>query len=126
MTERAPRWIRIQEDIDLLDPWTLLPPLQDDGARLMAWSAPHKKTSFVAVGSVLEFRPTGSQRFDDARTWWQPIADQMETRSVEGLRIDSHTPACVAGFAFRTDNNRSDEWAAWGDGALCVPEIMIC
>jgi isochorismate synthase len=125
MTERTPRWIRIQETIDLLDPWTLLPPLQDDGARLMAWSAPSKETSFVAVGAVLEFRPTGAHRFDDARSWWQPIADEMQTRTVQGKQIESQTPACVAGFAFRNDNNRSDEWAAWGDGALCVPEILI-
>jgi len=91
----------------------------------MAWSAPSKGVNFVAVGAVIEFRPQGSARFDEARTWWKPIAEQLDTRNDGGQSIDSQTPACVAGFAFRSDEQRSSEWMAWGDGALCVPEILI-
>ena len=108
-----------------IDPWTLLPALQADGARLMAWSSPQKHTSFVAVGAVTEHRPEGTDRFNQASLWWQPIAASLETRDLADRKITSEVPACLAGFAFRDDSDRSDEWAAWGDGALCVPEILV-
>ena len=125
MTEAQPRWVRFEITIEPVDPWTLLPPLQEDGSRLMAWSAPSKKTTFVAVGSLMEFRPSGASRFDEARAWWEPISKQMISRDGSGQVCQSNTPACVAGFAFRSDRDRSEEWAAWGDGVLCVPEILI-
>ena len=77
MTEAQPRWVRFEIAIEPVDPWTLLPPLQEDGSRLMAWSAPSKEITFVAVGSLMEFRPSGSSRFDEARAWWEPISKQM-------------------------------------------------
>jgi isochorismate synthase len=125
MTERTPRWIRIQVSLGDIDPWTLLPALQADGARLMAWSSPQQHTSFVAVGAVTEHRPEGTDRFNQASAWWQPISASLETRDLAGRAIASAAPACLAAFAFRDDPDRSDEWAAWGDGALCVPEILI-
>ncbi len=125
MTESTPRWVRVEVPIDPVDPWTLLPPLQEDGTRLMAWSAPSKQIAFVAVGSLVEFRPAGTSRFDEARTWWEPIAKQMVSQDANGNPREGHTPACVAGFAFRSDDNRSEEWSAWGDGVLCVPELLI-
>ena len=108
MTEATKRWVRFEIEIELQDPWTLMPPLQEDGARLMAWSAPSRQTAFVAIGSMTEFRPTGTTRFDEARSWWEPIAKQMDTQNEDGLRFKSRTPACVAGFAFRSDANRSE------------------
>ena len=125
MTSGTHRWIRVEVPIETLDPWTLLPPLQQDGARLMAWSAPSKNVTFVAVGDLIECRPTGVSRFDEARTWWEPIANDMITVDETGTPVENQTPACVAGFAFQNDRNRSKEWVAWGDGALCVPETMV-
>lgn len=125
MAERTPRWVRVQVSLGDIDPWTLLPALQADGARLMAWSSPQQHTSFVAVGAVTEHRPEGTERFTQASAWWQPISASLETRDLAGREIVSAAPACLAAFAFRDDPDRSDEWAAWGDGALCVPEILI-
>ena len=125
MNSPSERWIRIEVPIQALDPWTLLPPLQEDGVRLMAWSAPSKNVTFVAVGAVSECRPKGPTRFDEARSWWESIAGEMTTVDENGTLTPHQTPACVAGFAFRNDHQRSDEWMAWGDGALCVPETMV-
>ena len=108
-----------------MDPWMLLPALQADGVRLMAWSSPQQHTSFVAVGAVTEHRPEGMDRFTQASDWWSPISTSLETRDLAGQTISNSVPACLAGFAFRDDPERSDEWAAWGDGALCVPEILV-
>jgi salicylate biosynthesis isochorismate synthase len=125
MAENTPRWVRVQVSLADIDPWTLLPALQADGARLMAWSSPQQHTSFVAVGAVTEHRPEGTERFNQASCWWEPIMASLETQDLAGQTIASSVPACLAGFAFRDDPNRSDEWAAWGDGALCVPEILV-
>ena len=120
-----PRWLRIQRQLDDIDPWTLLLPLQDDGTRLMAWSAPKNRESFVAIGSVIEYRPSGEGRFEAAQHWWAPIAAELHTSDDDGAAVSCSAPACLAGFAFRSDTNRTEAWDAWGDGALCVPEIVI-
>lgn len=108
------------------DPWTLLAPLQSDGARLMAWSAPEGTQRFVAVGALAESRPAGPNRFVDARTWWRQFeGSNTQTTNMSGLPAESRAPLCLAGFAFRVDAARSRAWEAWGDGALCVPEIVV-
>ena len=66
MTESSPRWIRVARTIDFIDPWTLLAPLRDDGARLMAWASPQQDVSFVAIGALMEHRPSGANRFQQA------------------------------------------------------------
>ena len=126
MAEPHPfRWLRVQVSLPNIDPWTLLTPLQDDGTRLMAWSSPEGTQRFVAVGAVVEFRPCGEGRFETARDWWRPIADGMETRDGQGAPTDCSAPACLAGFAFRSEPQRTEAWNAWGDGALCVPETVV-
>ena len=108
------------------DPWTLLAPLQADGARLMAWSAPEGVQRFVAVGALAEARPAGSSRFDDASEWWRSFEGaHTETTDLNGSAVESRAPLCLAGFAFRVDEERTHAWEAWGDGALCIPEIVI-
>jgi len=108
-----------------MDPWDLLEPLQADGVRLMAWSSPDGSQSFVAIGEVSEFRPQGHDRFEESKSWWKPIVATIETTDPSGRTVKSDAPICLAGFAFRADSNRSDAWSAWGDGALCVPEIVV-
>lgn len=123
MTESSPRWIRVARTIDFIDPWTLLAPLRDDGARLMAWASPQQDVSFVAIGALMEHRPSGANRFQQAAEWWAPIAERMASHSdPSDLRS---TPACLAGFAFRDSPNRSADWEPWGDAALCVPEVLV-
>ena len=119
------RWLRIQVSMDVLDPWTILLPLQDDGTRLMAWSSPEGNDRFVAAGAVAEFRPAGEDRFKAARDWWGPIASQMVSQDAHGNPLANTAPACLAGFAFRSNPHRSSDWNVWGDGALCVPETVV-
>ena len=124
--EASPRWRRIRVALPDTDPWKLLAPLQADGARLMAWSAPGGDQRFVAVGALAESRPTGPCRFEEASAWWQRFqGTNTLTTDWDGRPVASRAPLCLAGFAFRSDAARSREWAAWGDGALCVPEIVI-
>ena len=125
-TETRARLVRVRLPLADTDPWTLLPPLQSDGARLMAWSSPDGVERFVAVGACAEFRPTGPNRFDEARRWWQRFAgDQTRTTNRDGSPAQSSAPVCLAGFAFQTDHARSDAWGAWGDGALCIPDLVL-
>lgn len=125
MAKQTPRWIRVVVPIDRIDPWSLLVPLRDDGARLMAWAAPHQTESFVAIGALIEHRPEGRARFADAAAWWAPISKSMQSQTVDGKATHAPTPACLAGFAFRPNADRSDAWEAWGDAALCVPEMLV-
>ncbi len=125
MAETEPRWIRVSMPMEGLDPWALLAPLRDDGARLMAWASPQQDISFVAIGALLEHRPSGSDRFSEAGSWWKPIAQQMSSQYIDGGAAAQHTPACLAGFAFQSRTDRSDDWEPWGDAALCVPEVLI-
>ena len=119
--EASPRWRRIRVALPDTDPWKLLAPLQADGARLMAWSSPGGDQRFVAVGALAESRPTGPHRFDEASAWWQRFqGTNTLTMDWDGQPVVSRAPVCLAGFAFRSDAARSHEWAAWGDGALCV------
>ena len=108
-----------------MDPWDLLDPLQADGSRLMAWASPDGSQSFVAIGEVSEFRPTGPERFEASKKWWIPLLNTIETTDALGRPAQSNAPLCLAGFAFRADPNRSDAWSAWGDGALCIPQILV-
>ena len=108
------------------DPWTLLAPLQADGARLMAWSSPEGVQRFVAVGALAEVRPSGPNRFNDAREWWRSFeGTRTKTTDLRGSVVDSRAPLCLAGFAFRVDEERTHAWEAWGDAALCIPEMVI-
>jgi isochorismate synthase len=108
-----------------MDPWAVLHPLQEDGIRLMAWSSPQQETCFVAAGVIQEYRPTGAGRFGEARDWWKPIAASMQTIDGDGETVTPKAPGCLAGFAFSSREQRSDHWKAWGDGALCLPEVLI-
>ena len=108
------------------DPWTLLAPLQADGVRLMAWSSPSGAQRFVAVGAVAESRPEGPERFDEAREWWRGFeGPNTLTTDLNGSPDESNAPLCLAGFAFREDEARTRAWEAWGDGALCIPEMVV-
>jgi salicylate biosynthesis isochorismate synthase len=125
MAEHTHRWMRVQEAMTDMDPWTVLHPLQEDGVRLMAWSSPQQETCFVAAGVIQEYRPMGDARFAQARDWWKPIAASMLTIDGDGHPVDPKAPGCLAGFAFSSREQRSDHWKAWGDGALCLPEVLI-
>lgn len=125
MSESAPRWIRVVCSVGPLDPWSLLIPLRDDGERLMAWASPQQAVSFVAVGAVLEHRPSGEERFAESAAWWGPIARSMASQTPDGTCVHNPAPACLAGFAFQADRMRSDDWQPWGDAALCVPEVLV-
>ena len=124
--EAIPRWRRVRVALSDTDPWTLLAPLQADGARLMAWSAPGGRPRFVAIGALAETRPSGARRFEDAREWWRAFEGKnTQTTDLRGTPIKSRAPLCLAGFAFQADAARTHAWEAWGDGALCIPEIVI-
>ena len=82
-----------------MDPWDLLEPLQADGVRLMAWSSPDCSQSFVAIGEVSEFRPQGSERFEEAKRWWKPLFTNIQTIDQAGAPAKSDAPLCLAGFA---------------------------
>ena len=125
MSEPAPRWVRVVSSVDLPDPWSLLTPLRDDGERLMAWASPHQAVSFVAVGAVLEHRPSGADRFAESARWWGPIARSMVSQDADGRPVSNDAPACLAGFALQPSPLRSDSWQPWGDAALCVPEVLL-
>ncbi len=125
MTDDGLRWVRVVEALDAVDPWSLLSPLQDDGARLMAWASPQQDISFVAIGALLEHRPVGPNRFAESTEWWGPIARAMRSQNLAGDAVTNSTPACLAGFAFQADTDRSDDWEPWGDAALCVPEVLV-
>ncbi|MAY81696.1 MAG: hypothetical protein CL930_13065 [Deltaproteobacteria bacterium] len=125
MADQTHRWIQVQEPIKDMDPWAILHPLQVDGVRLMAWSAPHQKNCFVAAGVIREYRPTGDARFYQARDWWNEIASNMLTIDVDGNPVVPKAPGCLAGFAFSSRENRTEHWQAWGDGALCLPEVLV-
>lgn len=125
MTDKGLRWVRVVETLDAVDPWALLAPLQDDGARLMAWASPRQDISFVAIGALLEHRPVGPNRFAESTEWWGPIARAMKSQNLDGDAIADPTPACLAGFAFQADADRSGDWEPWGDAALCVPEVLV-
>ena len=91
----------------------------------MAWASPHQAVSFVAVGALLEHRPTGEERFAESANWWGPIAQSMASQRPDGTPVRNPVPACLAGFAFQANQRRSDDWESWGDAALCVPEVLI-
>jgi len=104
----TPRWRRVRVPLPDTDPWTLLAPLQADGARLMAWSSPSGAQRFVAVGAVAESRPEGPTRFDEAREWWRGFeGPNTLTTDLHGSRDESNAPLCLAGFAFRVDAERT-------------------
>lgn len=123
------RLARIVYPIDLTDPWSLLSKLCVPSHRVMAWSAPKSRDGapvFVAVGAAIELRPQGQERFQASKDWWSDLRStmkQFDGLTGEAIAIDA--PACLAGFAFSHSEHRSDKWAPWGDGALCVPEILI-
>jgi isochorismate synthase EntC len=124
--DASPRWRRVRVGLPDTDPWTLLAPLQADGARLMAWSSPDGVQRFVAVGALAESRPSGPRRFEHARKWWTTFeGENTLTTDLNGAPAESAAPVCLAGFAFRVDDARTHAWQAWGDGALCVPEVVI-
>ncbi len=122
-------WVRVAYSIACRDPWDLVHVLSAQRTRVMAWSAPGStpsQSAFIAVGATIELRPAGTERFNEAGVWWSEMGSQItDLDGQTGELIDIQAPACLAGFAFAHSPSRSLQWEQWGDGALCVPEILI-
>ena len=80
------------------------------------WEQAARDTAMIGAGAAWSLRASGPDRFGDAARAWKSIAARA-IGDVDDL-------ICFGGFAFDGARARDEQWRAFGDGELAVPEFL--
>lgn len=81
------------------------------------WEQPSRDSVMVTAGALSVLTLRGEGRFVDAANAWRALSDGAVTNRKRDL-------VALVGFAFAADAERARHWAAFGDGALVIPELV--
>lgn len=87
------------------------------------WVDKQRTFALAGIGSAQRQVFDGWTRFADSSSWWQ-----NECRwcvSPRGERLPFPVPMAFAGFCFDVERPTGEEWTAFPDGVLQVPELLL-
>jgi len=113
--------ISVTRMVDAPDPAVVF--RRGHGQDRMFWERAVDRIAFAAVGTAAQCTGTGKTR-------WQQVGDdwrQLTARAVVDAdeRYPVPTPVCLGGFAFDAGRRHEARWAAYPDGLLVVPRVLL-
>jgi salicylate biosynthesis isochorismate synthase len=107
-----------------VDPTAIVAASRADGEAWFCVEEPDRDHSAVAaIGSALELRAAGPQRFNELAGRWQTVASRAVCDPPAGP--PGSGLVAVGGFAFAPEGGTSPRWDDFAPGSLTVPEASL-
>jgi isochorismate synthase len=121
----GPSLIRSRQRLPDGEPWSWLDPERAPEATFLAWHEPSADLTFAASGAAAAVSLRGPERMEAAARWCSQMREHLV--DLDGPSPAEPRPLILSSLAFsaRDPAGHAAPWAAFGDGLLWVPRVLV-